>query len=112
MLFAVVVAVLHFLQGYRKVRSADSPVVIQLVFGVRPEALNAVDVVVTTGYQCLVVIDFEVLTELVQGVVADKGVGMVYRTLPGFGPDDLHQLLGRNGIPHPGIHLALALQQA
>ena len=50
-------------------------IIVELVFGIRPETLDAVDVVVSPVCQGFGVIDFVVFAKLLEGVVAFKGVG-------------------------------------
>jgi hypothetical protein len=59
------------------------------VFGITPEAFDAVNVVVISTHQSFGVIGFEVLAELVQGIKTLEGVGVIHRTFPGFGLDNL-----------------------
>lgn len=86
-------------------------VIVELVFGIAPEALDAVDVVVSPVSQGLAVVDPVVFAKLFEGIVAFKGVGVEDAAFPGFAPDDLHEVRRREGRDHPGVHLAAALQK-
>jgi hypothetical protein len=85
----VVVAVLHFLQVYRKVSPRYASVIVELVFGMTPKAFDAVNVVVIPTHQGFGMVDLKVLAELMRGIIAFEGVGVKHRTLSGFSPDNL-----------------------
>lgn len=87
-------------------------VVVELVFGVGPEAFNPVNVVVTPVGECFSVVDFVVLSKLFEGVVAFESVGVKHRSLPGFTPNDIHESGCSKGGNHPRVDFATALQEA
>lgn len=87
-------------------------IIVKLVFGIGPEPLNTVDVIVVTVDQGLGVVDPPVFPELFQGVVAFEGVGKKDRAFSGFRTDNLHEGWSRERRDDSGINLSITLQEA
>ena len=105
--------VLHFFKIHGKVVFGNPPVIVQDMLGKTPKALNAVDVVLGFFvHHVLGMIDCVMLAQTLERVVAPKGVRVVDSTLPGFLPDDGHQLFLGDMLHNLRIHLAIALQKA
>ena len=105
-------AVFDFLQIHREVILRNTPVVVENVLSIAPEALDAVDVIfgafVDEGFM---VTDRMVFAESLERPIPAEGIGVVNRSLLGAGFDVAHELLSRHGFDHLGIDPAFALQQ-
>ena len=106
-------SVLHLLKIHRKVILGNTAIVVQNMFGKTPKTLDAVDVIL--GFRIdhvFRMINLVMFAQTLQGVVAAEGVGVIDRALPGFLADNGHEVIGRDSFHHPGIDLAVALQQS
>ena len=88
-------------------------VVVQNMFSITPKTLNAVNVVLGSFIDKLLgVINHQMLTKALQGLIAPKGIRIVDRTLTGMVLNMGQKGLRRDRLHHLGIDPAIALQQA
>lgn len=111
-LFPAIKSVLHLFKIHREVVFGNSSVIVRDMLGKRPEALNAVHVVLGSPVdQGLAVTDSVTLAQPFKRVVATERVRVVDRTLPGLLPDNVHQFFLRDMLHNPRANLPIALQQ-
>ena len=91
----------------------NTSVVVQNMFSITPKTLNAVNMVFGSFIDKLFgVINHQMLTKALQGLIAPKGVRIVDRTLAGMVLNMGQKGLRRDRLHHLGIDPAIALQQA
>ena len=91
----------------------NTSVVVQNMFSITPKTLNAVNVVLGSFIDKLLgVINHQMLTKALQGLIAPKGIRIVDRTLTGMVLNMGQKGLRRDRLHHLGIDPAIALQQA
>ena len=110
---AVVVSVLHFFKIHGKVVFGNSPVIVQDVLRKTPKPLDAVDVIFGAFVNHVFgMLHRMMFAQPLQRIVAPEFVRVVYRSLPGFLSDDVHQFISRNTLNDPRVDPAIALQKA
>src|SRR3989344_1540827 len=77
-----------------------------------PKTLNVVDVILAPVGKRFAVVQFVMLPEAVERVVASEGIRVVHRALSGMLSDMRHQFLSRHLLHYFGVHPAVALQKA
>ena len=83
------------------------------MFRKTPKTFNAVDMILGAFVdQCMAVVEHMMLAQTFQRIVASERIGVVDRALPGFLPNDGHQLLFGHMLHHPRVYLPIALQKA
>ena len=88
-------------------------VVVQNMFSITPKTLNAINVVLGSFIDKLLgVINHQMLTKALQGLIAPKGIRIVDRTLTGMVLNMGQKGLRRDRLHDLGIDPAIALQQA
>ena len=91
----------------------NTPVVIQHMLGIAPEALDAVDVVTRTAVdEGVPMTDHVMLAIAFEGLIPAEGVRKVDRALAGVRPDMAHEFLGGEVGDNSGIHAPIPFQQA
>ena len=91
----------------------NTSVVVQNMFSITPKTLNAINVVLGSLIDKLLgVINHQMLTKALQGLIAPKGIRIVDRTLTGMVLNMGQKGLRRDRLHHLGIDPAIALQQA
>lgn len=102
-------SVLHLFKIHREMILGNPAVIVEHVFGIAPESLNAVDVIAVLVGQRFGVIEPMVLTPTLQGIVASEGVRIIDRSLSGVLLDMGHQFFGSHILHHLGIYPAIPL---
>jgi len=106
-------SILHLFKIHGKMILGNPPIIVQDMFGKRPESFNAIDVVFSFLVDHVFgMIDGVMFAQSLEGVVASKGVRVVDRALPGFLSDHRHQLLLGDMLHHARVDLTIALQKA
>lgn len=108
----MVEAVLDLFEVHREMVARHTAVVVEHMFGVAPEALNAVDVIAPSTHKGSLMVNDVMLAVASERLVTAEGIGVVDRALAGMGLDMAHQLLGGEMGDDPGIHASFPFQQA
>ena len=91
----------------------NTSVVVQNMFSITPKTLNAVNMVFGSFIDKLLgVINHQMFTKALQGLIAPKGVRIVDRTLAGMVLNMGQKGLRRDRLHYLGIDPAIALQKA
>lgn len=91
----------------------NTSVVVQNMFSITPKTLDAVNMVICSFIgKLLGVINYQMFTKALQGLIAPIGVRIVDRTLTGMVLNMGQKGLRRDRLHHLGIDPAIALQQA
>ena len=82
------------------------------MFSKTPKSLNAINVIFCAFVNHVLGMFYGVMfAQALQRVVAPEFVRVVYRSLPGFLSDNVHQFVSRNTLNDPRVDSAIALQK-
>ena len=105
--------IFHFFKIHRKMVLGNTAVIVQNMLRKTPKSFNAVNVVFSLlVHHMFRMIHFVMFAEAFQGIVAPKGVRIVYRPFAGFLSDDSHKVISRYTLHHTRIDPSVALQKA
>ena len=108
----MVKTVLDLFDVHREMILGNTPVVIQDVLGITPEALDAVDVAAGVTIDEGAPVNYHVMLAVaLEGLVTPESIGVVDRALACVGLDMAHELLGREVGDHPSIDPSIPFQQ-
>ena len=81
---------LYLFKIHRKMIFGNSPVIIQNMLSITPEALNAVDMIAFAIRKCFTMIKAMMFTQAFKGIVAPEGIRVVNRPFACPLPDMRH----------------------
>lgn len=110
---AVVETVLDFFKVHRKIVFGNTSVIVEDVFGKRPETLDAVDMICGAFVDhAFAVVDGVMFAVATKRLVTSKGIRVIDRTFAGSGANMGHERVGGDILNHTGVNASITFQQA